>query len=341
MSDESTPVTPPAPKSKKKSKSRSESPKPCSEAKRASNARNAQHSTGPTSPGGKAKSSRNSLKHGLCANVVDVPGEDPATFRARFDAWRAELNPQGDDHADYVVELLARKAGRLDRLHVAQAARAALLARSAQQQRTEARTAEVEALLKRVQEDCGTASRQLQLTTEGCEALIDEWEVLKAPLLWPPHWDSRDTERIAHLQGKGRIARREAPHVMVIPAQWIERHRETLRKLKANEFGETHDSNLRYYTDFDHEQDKANIADMETAARHGVTWIGAVIASEQRNLRERIEWLKESEAEEESEATLRARADTSEEGRLLRRYEVEAERSFFKALAVLKGGWPH
>ena len=335
MSEPSTPHPVPAPK---KAAGAPRPRKPCSDRKHASNQRNSLHSTGPITPEGKVTSARNSLKHGLCARAVDVPGEDPGTFRARFDARAAELNPRGHAHADYVVAILDRKAGRLDRIHGAQAARAALLARSATRHRAEARAREVEGLLGRLQEDCGTASRQLRLTTEGCEALFDEREHLKAPLLWPPHWDEKDAYRVVQLQGRGRVAREEAPHVTLVPTQWIERHRRTVEKLKANEFGETHDPQYRYYRDSDQDRDKADLPDIELGARHGVTWIRTMIEAEQRDLRERIEWLKESEAVDESEAVLRSQADTTEEGRLLHRYELEAERGFFKALAVLKGG---
>ena len=123
-----------------------------------------------------------------------------------------------------------------------------------------------------------------------------------------------------------------------MPTQWIERHRRTVEKLKANEFGETHDPRLRYYRDSDQERDRADLPDIELGARHGVTWIRTMIEAEQRDLRERIEWLKEAEAQEESEAMLRARLDPSDEGRLLRRYESEAERGLFKVMDLLRGG---
>ena len=45
------------------------------------NTANAQHSTGPTTEAGKAISSHNSLKHGLTAQTVLLPGEDEAAYR--------------------------------------------------------------------------------------------------------------------------------------------------------------------------------------------------------------------------------------------------------------------
>ncbi|HZQ53194.1 MAG TPA: hypothetical protein VFB14_13410 [Bryobacteraceae bacterium] len=49
-----------------------------SEAKLAANRSNAEKSTGPKSEEGKARSSRNSFKHGLYSKQLVLPGEDPA-----------------------------------------------------------------------------------------------------------------------------------------------------------------------------------------------------------------------------------------------------------------------
>src|SRR5689334_1437863 len=56
-----------------------------SDKKTAANRRNAQKSTGPRTPSGKAIACMNALKHGLCSRQPLVPGEDPADFQ-RFAA---------------------------------------------------------------------------------------------------------------------------------------------------------------------------------------------------------------------------------------------------------------
>ena len=58
-----------------------------SERKIASNRANASHSTGPRTPAGKAKTRMNALKHGLRAEQVVIPGEDPKAFEAECAAW--------------------------------------------------------------------------------------------------------------------------------------------------------------------------------------------------------------------------------------------------------------
>jgi hypothetical protein len=60
-----------------------------------SNKRNAQKSTGPTTEVGRAKSSRNALKHGLTAEQVTIEGEDPKQFEAFRDDILESLCPKG------------------------------------------------------------------------------------------------------------------------------------------------------------------------------------------------------------------------------------------------------
>ena len=59
-----------------------------------------------------------------------------------------------------------------------------------------------------------------------------------------------------------------------------------------------------------------------------------IIEGQQKDLRERTQL--EADDAIDIEYTLRARADTSDEGRLLHRYQMEQERGFFKTLSVLR-----
>lgn len=102
-----------------------------SPAKLEANRRNAQMSTGPTSAAGKARSSRNALKHGLTAAACTVlPDEDAAAYTAVVERLTDDLAP-----ADEVERLLVGRIGQLFwRLHRAgrleQALGAALLCAS-------------------------------------------------------------------------------------------------------------------------------------------------------------------------------------------------------------------
>lgn len=59
------------------------------------NTANAQHSTGPTSDGGKAVASRNALRHGLRTDKLLLDDEDPAEYQALLDDLAISLGPAG------------------------------------------------------------------------------------------------------------------------------------------------------------------------------------------------------------------------------------------------------
>ena len=59
------------------------------------NRSNAQKSTGPRTPEGKAAASQNAAKHGLLAEQVVIKGEDPAEFEGYRDRMLEELAPAG------------------------------------------------------------------------------------------------------------------------------------------------------------------------------------------------------------------------------------------------------
>jgi hypothetical protein len=69
------------------------------------NRSNAQKSTGPRTPEGKATASHNAVKHGLLAEQVVIHGEDPAEFDLYREGMLAELSPEGA-----VEEMLAERA---------------------------------------------------------------------------------------------------------------------------------------------------------------------------------------------------------------------------------------
>ncbi len=80
----------------------------------AANRRNAQKSTGPRTPEGKSASSFNSLRHGLYAQEVVLPGEDRAAFEALLAGLRADFEPASPVE-DGLIERLASIWWRLRR----------------------------------------------------------------------------------------------------------------------------------------------------------------------------------------------------------------------------------
>ena len=74
-------------------------PRRTTEKQRAASRRNARKSTGPRTPEGKARSSKNALKHGLLAREAVITSglaaENPAEFQALLADLREELRPEG------------------------------------------------------------------------------------------------------------------------------------------------------------------------------------------------------------------------------------------------------
>lgn len=81
----------------------------------AANRRNSRKSTGPKSREGKLRASMNALRHGLCATMPVVPGEDPEHYRRVMEALRVEYDPRTPLEA-MLVERAAAGLWRLARL---------------------------------------------------------------------------------------------------------------------------------------------------------------------------------------------------------------------------------
>jgi hypothetical protein len=78
---------------------------------------NGAKSRGPSTPAGRARSSQNSLKHGLNSAAIVLPSEDPSEFANLLAAYTAHLQPHGPIELDLVHEMAAAK-WRLDRIAV-------------------------------------------------------------------------------------------------------------------------------------------------------------------------------------------------------------------------------
>jgi hypothetical protein len=66
---------------------------------------NAQHSTGPTTPEGKAITSQNALKSGIDAESLIIRTEDPAQYQALSDAYYVQFAPT-TEHERALVDIL-------------------------------------------------------------------------------------------------------------------------------------------------------------------------------------------------------------------------------------------
>ena len=70
------------------------------------NRMNAKKSTGPRTKEGKVKVNMNAIKHGMTAQTLVLPGEDPAALQERIDTWKDGLRPR-NPLEDLLAERLA------------------------------------------------------------------------------------------------------------------------------------------------------------------------------------------------------------------------------------------
>ena len=83
------------------------------------NRRNAQKSTGPKTPEGKAAVSMNALRHGLRARTVVLPGENREEFTQLCDDLEVEWSPESRTEQFY-LEQMAVSQWKLTRMEVAE-----------------------------------------------------------------------------------------------------------------------------------------------------------------------------------------------------------------------------
>jgi hypothetical protein len=333
---------------------------PTSDKQAAANRRNALLSTGPKTTKGKQKSRKNALKHGLCAMVVDVPGEDPAVFEGRLKEWDSELNPHGSSVDHYMITLMTRHSINLDRCFSVQNARVAQLARDAIKDHDEVVARDVEDQLVHLTQDQqylevksriglkadylkigpppqpGHAVRRLMTTSRGCQALFAEWELLRTAMAEPPTWDRVDAIRASNLMGASCAARGETCNPLGVATADITLHRDVAFKLKNNLIPNSAPWGQCYTSEASHQTDRNQIEELTCNATSGGALINALIDDHQRIVRTQ-QGVREAEEElTRSEAPARARFDASDEGKLLYRYQAEQHRGFIKLAELLK-----
>ncbi len=154
------------------------------------NRKNALKSTGPKSKPGKDKTRFNGLKHGLRAEQLVLPGEDPAEFAAELKGWSDDWNPQSHTRA-VLCERAAAASWRLRRSVRVEAARLRGLADAAAE-RFDAETREaIERAVALFQTDPQAALARLRSHAAGVDHLIACWGGIAGVLArGPAAWDA-------------------------------------------------------------------------------------------------------------------------------------------------------
>ena len=76
---------------------------------------NGAKSRGPVTEAGRRRSSQNALKHGLSAQTILLPSEDPDEFHQLLDSYVQQFQPDGPVELDLIQDMVAAK-WRLQRL---------------------------------------------------------------------------------------------------------------------------------------------------------------------------------------------------------------------------------
>jgi hypothetical protein len=289
-----------------------------SEKQREASRVNGAKSKGPITPTGKNISKFNGLKHGLRAEHVVLPGEDPAAFEAERQAWINDWNPMSHTRA-VLVERAAVASWRLRRSVRAEAAFLAERADNAAYAFDFERFNRVERALARADVDPVAAVTLLGLDAHGLDRLIASCGELERVLeAGPKGWD----QPVYHTRLMLLLGQRldeDPAYAGAVP-------RASARLLAAN--------------------------DPEYAARPGIGFgavvyplpepeRGAAVETLRRAVAEQVERLRERRRGVPEPDDLRRRAvaaayaDGSEEGKLRHRYEMAIDRGLRATIGQL------
>lgn len=192
----------------------------------AANRANAQHSTGPRTDAGKQRSSLNAIRHGLTAQTIVLPSEDPAAYQAHRRQFFEEYQPTSATETQLVQELIDT-SWRLNRIPLLEAE---LLARAAnppdEQARIDFDIVDAHRLIASINVQGTRLSRQFQKT-------LDKLRVIQAERQARERRDLRDAAALLELYKHKEQPWEPADHGFVFTRQQVERASE--RMLRQNE----------------------------------------------------------------------------------------------------------
>ncbi len=166
------------------------------------NRKNALKSTGPNTAAGKARSRFNGLVHGMRAEQIVLPHEDPAEFQAELDAWDEDWKPPTAARRA-LVERGAVAAWRLRRSVGVETRRLEGLGNDAVAQFEAQLAAEIEEGLQCVRPEPGRALSILNRTYEGIQTQVTMWNELAEATTSDGGWHSLEAHhtRLLNLLG--------------------------------------------------------------------------------------------------------------------------------------------
>jgi hypothetical protein len=154
------------------------------EAQIAANRANAQKSTGPKTPPGKAASSRNSTVHGLSgstAAALVASESDRAFVEAEKAKWRADFDPRGPEE-ERLFEAMVVESIRVGRCVDAYFALCREHGERARTQWDADRRCQADELASRLAREPHKLARRIAGTPQGCELMLECWRGLSSSL---------------------------------------------------------------------------------------------------------------------------------------------------------------
>jgi hypothetical protein len=161
---------------------------------------NGKKSKGPVTEQGKRKSRANAVKHGLRAEVLPLPNEDPAKVAEREQAWNEYYRPQSPG-AQHLVTECVRATLLADRAHAFHAAALSKQIREAPAEWDRAQDDVVTNLTALLPTDPAEAVRLLKQSAAGCRWLLGRWERLADAFTAHGWWAAEDRDEALRLRG--------------------------------------------------------------------------------------------------------------------------------------------
>ncbi len=187
------------------------------------NRANTQHSTGPRTEAGKQRSSLNAIRHGLSAQTVVLPSEDPAAYQSHRRQFFAEYQPATPTETQLVQELIDT-SWRLNRIPLLEAD---LLARAAnppdEQARIDFDIVDAHRLIAGINVQGTRLSRQFQKA-------LDKLRQIQAERQDRERRDLKDAAALLELYKHKQQPWEPADHGFVFTKQQVERASERMKR---------------------------------------------------------------------------------------------------------------
>jgi hypothetical protein len=166
------------------------------------NRRNGSNSTGPRTAEGKERVRLNGLKHGLRAEQVVLPTEDPAAFESYLKAWKDDWQAPTEARSA-LVERAAVASWRLKRCVRIESARLSERIEIARDRWDRRINESVKTDVARLTTEPNEALDQLEESLEGIDQLIVLWHDLEQAADDPAGWNDMDLHhfRLVNLEG--------------------------------------------------------------------------------------------------------------------------------------------